>query len=76
MGAHLKYFGYPFYVARYGSVWEGFKTKLQVEEETARALKPETMVVYLDAYDVIVNAHLDELKTKYKNVAKKGEIVI
>ena len=76
LGAHLRYFDFKYYVARYGSDWQGFKNKLEVEEETARVVKPETMLVFLDAYDVLVNASLESLKEEYAKLAKKGEIVM
>jgi hypothetical protein len=76
LGAHLSYFGFPFYVAKYGFTWQGFKNKLQVEEETARLVKPDTMLVFVDAYDVLVNGTLEQLKQKYKSLAPDGQIVI
>lgn len=76
LGAHLSYFGYKYYVGRYGSIWNGFKDKLRVEEETARVVNPDTMLVFVDAYDICVNASLDDLKKQYAQVAKNGEIVM
>ena len=37
LGAHCKYFNIPLYVARYGTVWGGWMTKLQVAEEIVNA---------------------------------------
>lgn len=76
LGAHCRYFGYDFFVARHGEKWGGFQMKLEAQRTVARAVKPETMLVFVDAYDVVANNTLDELKKRYAHVAKNGEIVV
>lgn len=75
LGAHCHYFGYNFYTAMYGRSWEGFKMKLEAEQNFAKILKPNVMMVLVDAYDMIVNAPLSHMKAMYKRVAKPGQIV-
>jgi hypothetical protein len=59
----------------YGRSWDGFKMKLEAEQNFAKILKPNVMMVLVDAYDMIVNAPLSHMKAMYKRVAKPGQIV-
>ena len=76
LGAHCKYFNIPLYIARYGTVWGGWMTKLQVAEEIVNKLHPDTMIAFIDAYDVICNGPIESLRRAYAKAAPNKEILL
>lgn len=48
-----------------GKSWEGLKTKLKFLREFLHSVKPETIVVLIDAYDVVMLGTKEELLQRY-----------
>ena len=48
-----------------GDKWEGFFTKLKLMHDFLSSVEPSTIIVFIDAYDVIMLGNVDELLQRY-----------
>lgn len=58
--------GYKVHIAGIGETWTGYEVKLRNTLATAKKLKPDDVLMHLDAYDTFVLADADEVLSKFK----------
>lgn len=62
-GSNLKIIGL-------GQKWEGFSTKLKLMYKFLKSIEPTSIVVFIDAYDVVMLGNTKELLERYYNFRK------
>ena len=53
-----------------GAKWEGFSTKLKLMCEFLTSVDPSAIIAFVDAYDVVMLGHVDELLERYLSFNK------
>lgn len=59
--------GYKVHVMGVGEQWTGFDFKLRKTLKLARRLRPDDLLMHLDAYDTHVLSHASEVESKFKS---------
>jgi hypothetical protein len=49
--------------------------KLETQDKLSRNVKPDTMLIFLDAYDVIMNGSIEAIEDQYEKLCPNGEIL-
>lgn len=71
----LQNLGYQYEILGIGHIWKGWKTKMKLCRDKLATMKPNTITIVCDSYDLLFIQKPEEILKKYKKIANNKVLV-